>query len=318
MGEKRNSCKNKKIVFMGTPEIATYALNALLEKSFDVVAVVCQPDKPIGRKKEIIFSSVKKLAIEKNIKFFQPNKIKEIENELKELNPFAFVTCAFGQFIPDSILSIPEFGCINIHASLLPKYRGGAPIHWAVINGEKETGVCLMRTIKQMDAGDVYCSRKVNIEESDTTSTLFKKMNNLVYDIVLNDLEKVFNLEYPPIKQDESKVSFAYNISKDDEKINFEKNAVEIVNLIRGLSETPGAYCFINDKKMKLFKAVSTNSKSNNAPGTINNISKEGILISTKDFDILVKEVQIEGKNRQEVKNILNGNSEIKIGVTLK
>lgn len=318
MGEKRNSCKNKKIVFMGTPEIATYALNALLDKPYDVVAVVCQPDKPIGRKKEIIFSSVKKLAIEKNIKFFQPNKIKEIENDLKALNPFAFVTCAFGQFIPDSILSIPEFGCINIHASLLPKYRGGAPIHWAVINGEKETGVCLMKTIKQMDAGDVYCSKKVKIEENDTTSTLFKKMNTLVYDIVSHDLEKVFNLEYPPIKQDESKVSFAYNISKEDEKINFDKKAVEIVNLIRGLSETPGAYCFVNDKKMKLFKAISTNNKSNNIPGTINLVSKEGILIATKDFDILVKEIQIEGKNRQEVKNILNGNSEVKIGATLK
>lgn len=317
MGEERNSCKNKKIVFMGTPEIATYALNALLDKSFDVVGVVCQPDKPSGRNKEIIYSSVKELAIKKNIKIFQPLKIKEIEQELKDLKPFAFVTCAFGQFISDSILSIPEFGCVNVHASLLPKYRGGAPIHWTIINGEKETGVCLMKTIKQMDAGDVYCSKKIEIDPNDTTSILFKKMNSLVYDIVFQDLEKVFNLEHLPTKQDESKVSFAYNITKDDEKINFNNSVVNIVNLIRGLSDKPGAYAFINNKKIKLFNALGTNIKSNHQPGTITSISKDGICISTIDFDILIKEIQIEGKTRQEVKTILNGNTEIKIGVLL-
>ena len=318
MGEKGNCCKNKKIVFMGTPEIATYALNALLNKNYDVVAVVCQPDKVSGRKKEIIFSEVKKLAIEKKILFFQPNKIKEIKQELINLNPFAFVTCAFGQFIPDEILSIPEFGCVNVHASLLPKYRGGAPIHWAVIKGEKETGVCLMKTVKQMDAGPVYCEKKVEIANDDTTSLLFKKMNHLVYDIVFNDLEKVFSLEHKPVNQDETKVSFAYNITKENEKINFLQKSSDIRNLIRGLSDVPGAYCEFNNKKIKLFNCDLTTDKSNLEPGTISNISKNGIKIATLDFDILVKEVQFEGKKRLFVKDLINGNLEIKEKSLLK
>ena len=308
MGEKRNCCENKKIVFMGTPEIATFALKALLEKKYNVVAVVCQPDKFSGRKKEIIFSEVKKFAIEKNILFFQPTKIKEIKKNLIDLNPFAFVTCAFGQFIPEEILSIPEFGCVNVHASLLPKYRGGAPIHWAIINGETKTGVCLMKTVKKMDAGPVFCQKIINIEDTDTTSSLFKKMNNLVYEIVFDDLEKVFNKEYKPINQDESKVSFAYNILKENEKIDFNQKSINIRNLIRGLSDLPGAYCEYQKKKIKLFNCELTNNESNNEAGTIVKISKEGLEIATLDFNILVKEIQIEGKKRNFVKELINGN----------
>ena len=318
MGEKRNCCEDKKIVFMGTPEIATFALKALLDKKYNVIAVVCQPDKVSGRKKEIIFSEVKKLAIEKNIVFFQPTKIKEIKQDLINLKPFAFLTCAFGQFIPDEILSIPEFGCVNVHASLLPKYRGGAPLHWAIINGESETGVCLMKTIKKMDAGPVYCQKKINIENNETTSSLFKKMNHLVYEIVFNDLEKVFNDYYKAIDQDESKVSFAYNISKENEKINFYQNSVDIKNLIRGLSDIPGAYCEFKSKKIKLFNCELTDNKSIKEPGTITKISKEGIEISTLDFNVLVKEIQIEGKKRSFVKDLINGNLEIKENYLLK
>lgn len=228
MGEKGSSCKNKKIVFMGTPEISTYALNALLDKGYDVVGIVSQPDKPTGRNKKIVFSEVKKLALEKNITLFQPLKIKEIKEELIKLKPFAYVTCAFGQFLPDEILEIPQFGCINIHASLLPKYRGGAPIHWSIINGDDETGVCLMKSVRKMDAGDVYCYRKIKIDNSDTTSVLFKKMNDLVYDIVYLDLEKVFLGDFKPKKQDESKVSFAFNITKENEKLNFNNSSINV------------------------------------------------------------------------------------------
>ncbi len=318
MGEKRNCCESQKIVFMGTPEIATFALNALLDKKYNVVAIICQPDKISGRKKEIIFSEVKKLAIEKKIIFFQPTIMKEIKQELTSLEPFAFVTCAFGQFIPDEILSIPKFGCINVHASLLPKYRGGAPIHWAIINGETETGVCLMKTIKKMDAGPVYCERKIDIKNNETTSSLFKRMNNLVYEIVFNDLEKVFSCEYKPVNQDESKVSYAYNILKENEKINFFQKAENIKNLIRGLSDIPGAYCELNNKKIKLFNCTVTDNKSLKKAGTVINVSKDGIEIATLDFNILVKEIQLEGKKRNFVKELINGNLEIKQDCLLK
>lgn len=314
MRKEGDSCKNKKIVFMGTPEIATYALKALIDKGFEIIAVITQPDKPVGREKQMQFSKIKEFALKNNLILFQPNKLSEIKQELIELKPFAFVTCAFGQFIPESILAIPEFGCINVHASLLPKYRGGAPIHWSIINGDTKTGVCLMKTIKKMDAGDVYCSKEIHIDNNDTTTTLFKKMNDLVYQIVFNELDKVFDLTYKPIAQDESKVTFAYNISKENEKINLNSTAFQIRNLIRGLSEKPGAYCFLDNKKIKFFNAEILSNLSNKQPGTIVNISKNGLEIATNDKDILIKEIQVEGKKRQFVKDIINGKNIFEIG----
>lgn len=308
MGKERNSCENKKIVFMGTPNIATYALKALLDMGFDVDAIITQPDKPVGRKKDIVFSDVKKFALNKNIKIFQPTKIIEIINDLKEIEPFAFVTCAYGQFIPESILQIPKFGCINIHASLLPKYRGGAPIQWSIINGETETGVCLMKTIKQMDAGPVYSYRKINIDENETSTSLFNKMNNLVYEIVFQDIIKVFDGEILEKNQDESLVSFAYNITKENEKISFNQEAKKIKNWVNGLSDYPGAYSIINEKKIKFFLPTILETQSNTKAGTIIDINKNGLFVSTKDFNICFKEIQIEGKKRQKVSEILNGN----------
>lgn len=318
MREKGDGCKNKKIIFMGTPEISVFALQALIDKGFNVIGIVSQPDKPIGRKQEIIFSPVKEFALKHNIKIFQPEKVGTIKDELTSLSPFAFVTCAFGQFIPDSILSIPEFGCINVHASLLPKYRGGAPIHWAIINGEKETGVCLMKTVKKMDAGDVYSFRKVQIDENETTTSLFKKMNQLVYQIISEDLDDVLSGKILGKSQDESLVTFGYNITKENEKIEFNNLAKNIKNLINGLSDKPGAYCFLNDKKIKLFKPKLTNQKSQNTPGTIISISVNGLEIATNDFNLLVDDIQIEGKKRQSIKEILNGNNILKVNQILK
>lgn len=318
MGQERDSGKNKKIVFMGTPEIATYALKAIVDKGFEIVSVVTQPDKPVGRNKEIIFSPVKKYALENNLRIFQPKKIKDILVELNDLNADAILTCAYGQFIPESILKTAKLGCFNVHASLLPKYRGGAPIHWAIINGDSETGVCLMQTIKQMDAGDIYTNRKIKIDEQETTSSLFLKMNDLVYQIVSEDLENVLNQKIPAIKQDESLVTFAFNISKEQEKISFLNFAKNIRNLIRGLSDKPGAYCYLGKTKIKLFNAHVLNNKSTMKPGTIVDINKNGITIATNDFDLLVCDVQIEGKKRVAVKDIINGNHILKIGLVLE
>ncbi len=308
MRQEGESCKSKKIVFMGTPEISTFALKALIDKGYDIVAIVTQPDKPSGRKKTVVFSDVKKFAIEKNITYYQPEKISLIKDELTKLNPYAFITCAYGQFIPDSILSIPTFGCVNVHASLLPKYRGGAPIHWAIINGETETGITLMQTIKQMDAGLMYSDRKIKIDDSDTTTTLFKKMNKLVYEIVFEDIEKILNKDIVGIPQDESKVSYAFNIKKEQEKVDFNKPSLVIRNLIRGLSDQPGAYCLLNDKKIKIFNIDILDEVSKGNPGTIIDANKKGLIVSTTDKNILIKEIQLEGKKRMFFKDILNGN----------
>ncbi|MCF0217554.1 MAG: methionyl-tRNA formyltransferase [Malacoplasma sp.] len=318
MGEERNCSQSKKIVFMGTPLIATYALNALIDANYDVAAVVCQPDKPIGRKKEIIYSPVKQLALAKNIPIFQPQKIIEIKQELVALQPFVFITCAFGQFLPNSILEIPQFGCVNVHTSLLPKYRGGAPVHWAIINGDKQTGVCLTKMVKKMDAGGVYCYKTVDILENETTSSLFCKMNNVVYDLVLNELPKVLENVYLPIPQNESEVSFAYNITKENEHIDFFQPSFHVKNLIKGLSDIPGGFCVWNNQTIKLFNCEILLNKSNCYPGTIVCISKNGIEIATLDFNILVKEIQFESKKRAFVSDLINGNLKIKINDILK
>lgn len=307
MRKKGNSGENKKIIFMGTPLISTFALQALIDNSYEVIAVITQPDKPIGRKKELIFSPIKKLAIENNIKVYQPQKTKELIDELSKLEIDAFLTCAFGQFIPDSVLNLAKFGCFNVHASLLPKYRGGAPIHWSIINGEKKTGLTLMRTIKKMDAGEMYSIREIELDEKIITSELFKKMQNLVYDIVFNDFHKIFNNELKPVQQNENEATFAYNISKEQEKINLNDKAINIHNWIRGLSDAPGGFCIHKKKKIKLFNSEVLNQKSNLNPGVIVDINKHGMIIATQDFDILVKEIQIESKKRVFIKDILNG-----------
>lgn len=302
------------VVFMGTPEIGSFALKALLDnKRFQVVGVVCQPDRPIGRKKEIVFSPVKELAIKNNIKLFQPNKLMEIYDDLNDLKPDLFVTCAFGQFIPTKVLQIPKYGCINAHASLLPKYRGGAPIHWAIINGEEKTGITLMKTIKEMDAGDYFVSYEVNIDKNDNTSSLFKKMNEIAYSIIFNELEKIVDNIYLPIVQDNSKVSFAYNISREQEKLCLDYSAMELNNWVRGLSDKPGAYLKLNDKIIKIFKCNVTNNKSNKKPGEIIKCDKTGIYFATKDYDLQILEFQIEGKKRTNI-NEFSSYSFFKIG----
>ncbi|KFB07286.1 methionyl-tRNA formyltransferase [Malacoplasma iowae DK-CPA] len=299
---------------MGTPEIGSYALKALLDNNaFDVKTVICQPDKVSGRKKEVEFSPVKKMAIENNLTIYQPNKLGEISNELENLSPDLFVTCAYGKFIPEKILQIPKYGCINAHASILPKYRGGAPIHWAVINGEISTGVTLMKTIKEMDAGDYFIDYKIMIEESDNTSTLFKKMNDVVYKIIYEQLENIVMGKLKPIKQDESKVSFALNIKREQEKLNLNLNANSFKNWVRGLADKPGGYLFYKNKSIKIFLCEITNIPSQGEVGKIVDIKKDGIYINTLDFVIKIVEFQIEGKNRINIKNF-SSNSFFVIG----
>lgn len=304
-----------KVVFMGTPEIARNALKALVNKGFDVVGVVTQPDKPVGRKKIIPPTPVKQDAIKLGIKVFQPEKMSDIKLDLENLNADLFVTCAFGKILPESILNIPKIGCINAHASLLPKYRGGAPIHWALINGEKYTGVTLMKTIKEMDAGDMYISYKFSINENDNLETLFKKVGKCIYLIIFNELENIINNNLKPIKQINGNATFAYNLNKDKEKIELNNSANNIKNWVRGLYEKPSGYFVYeeNNVKVKIYEVIVTNEISYEEPGFIKDISKNGIKVSTKDFYILIVDFKIEGKNRQKIKDFYSGNRIFKI-----
>ncbi|WP_412032217.1 methionyl-tRNA formyltransferase [Malacoplasma muris] len=311
-----NSIKKRypRVVFMGTPFIAVSALKALANRGYRIVAIVCQPDRPSGRKQTITFSPVKEFALKYNLKLFQPNKISDIYNELKNIKFDVIVTCAYGQFIPDKILNMPKYGCINVHASLLPKYRGGAPVHWALINGEKETGVTLMKTIKQMDAGDCYVSYKISILDDDNLKTLFKKIEKTIYLIIYHELENILNKKLTPIKQNEEFATKALNITKEQEKLTFNMQAKNFVNWVKGLYEFPCAYVvYENGMKIKLYDVEVTDELSKLEPGTITSIRKEGIFVSTLDYNVKINEFKIEGKKRINIKDFYFGNKLFKI-----
>lgn len=315
MRKEGDSGKKQKVVFMGTPWIATMALKGLIDRNYDVAAVITQPDKLINKKGSPIFSPVKVLALQKGIKILQPLKIGEAKDELEKINADMFVTCAYGQFIPDSILNLPKLGCFNVHASVLPALRGGAPIHWAIISGFDETGITIMKTVKKMDAGDIYAIYKIAIDKEDTTTTLTKKLGDLAYKSVVEQIPKIFNNEIKPVKQLDRLVSYAYNITKEQEKLNFDLPSFYVHNWIRALSEIPGAFGIYQNKRIKFFKSDLTGIKSVHEPGTISNLTPEGIFVSTKDFEILIREIQIEGKNRILYSNYHNGNRLFKVGM---
>ena len=301
------STEEIRIVFMGTPQFAVPALESLI-KNYQVVLVVCQPDKEQGRKKKIIPSPVKELALKNDIEVFQPTKIKEDYQKILDDKPDIIITCAYGQIIPKILLDTPEYGCINIHGSLLPKLRGGAPIHWALINGETETGITIMHMSEKMDAGDIISQAKVKITEDTILDTLYEEMSYLGARLLSETLPSIIEGTAQRKKQDESKVTFGYNITKEDEKIDFSKTGKEIFNQVRGLNSTPGAYANLNGKRMKIFevKPIKKELTSKNY-GTIEEVSKNSFKVTCKDGYIEVLDIAVEGKKRCKVKDYLNG-----------
>ena len=294
-----------KIVYMGTPEFSVLPLEELT-KNYDVSMVVTQPDKLVGRKKEIAFSPVKKFALEKGIEVFQPTKIREDYQKILDQNPDLIVTCAYGQIIPKELLEAPKYGCINIHASLLPEYRGGAPIHKAVMDGKDKTGITIMYMDEKMDSGDILYQKEMAITSEDNTSSMFNKLSILGKEMIGEFLPKLISGDFTRTPQDESKVTYAYNITKEDEKISFEDSASNIFNKIRGLSDIPGGYAFLDGKRIKIFKArLGKEAKGN--PGEIISIYDDGIGVMTKDKEIIITDIQVEGKKREDVKSYLNG-----------
>ena len=310
--------KNLKVVFMGTPEFCVPILEEL-NKSCTVIGVVTQPDKEVGRKKEIVFSPIKKKAIELGLNVLQPIKIREEYEEVLNLNPDIIITCAYGQIVPEIILNAPKYGCINVHASLLPKLRGGAPIHKAIIYGYEKTGITIMYMDKGMDTGDMISKCEVVIEDNDTAETLHDKLQKVSVPLLMDTLPLIINGTNQKIKQDEKDVTYAYNVSREEEYINFNKTTKEIYNQIRGLNSWPGAYAILDDKNIKIWLSIKKENASNHKPGTIINLDKTGMEVKTADGSILVTELQVPGKKKMNIKDFINGiKKEDYIGKTFK
>lgn len=295
-----------KIVYMGTPEFSVEPLKKLNE-IYDVVLVVTQPDKKVGRKQEIKYSPVKEYALNNNIEVFQPVKIREEYQKILDKKPDIIITCAYGQIIPKILLDYPKYGCINIHASLLPKYRGGAPIHHAIINGEKYTGITIMYMDTKMDSGDILCQEKIEIKDDDNVGTMFNKLSILGSKMIVKYLPDIIHGNINPIKQDEIDVTYAYNISKEDEVIDFNNKTIDIFNKIRGLNPFPVGYSYLDGKRVKLYSSKMGNSNKGSIIGEIINIYDDGIGVRTLDGEIIITELQFEGKKKTSTKEYLNG-----------
>lgn len=298
--------KNLNVVFMGTPTFSIPILESLIKET-NVILVVSQPNKEKDRKGNLLDTPIKILAENNNIEVYQPINIKKEYQYILDKNPDIIITCAYGQIIPKIILDYPKYGCINVHGSLLPKLRGGAPIHHAIIDGETETGITIMYMDEKMDSGDIISQEKIPILEDDNLDKLYEKMSILGSDLLIKTLPNIINKTNERIKQDETKVTFGYNITKEEEKIDFNKKSIDIYNQIRGLSTVPGAYCYLDEKRLKIYESKISDNKSTKTPGTITKINKEGIYIATKDYDIIIKDLKLEGKKRCKVNDFING-----------
>lgn len=307
---------------MGTPNFSVPILEGLLEKGYDILAVVTQPDRPVGRKKIITPSPVKKVAVKHGLKVLQPEKIsgsKEMD-EIIALQPDMLVTAAFGQFLPEKLLQVPIFGSVNVHASLLPKYRGGAPIHHAIINGEKETGVTIMEMIKKMDAGGIYAQESLPITKQDDVGTMLEKLSLLGKTLLLKTLSKIINGHLKPIPQEEKQVTFSPNITREQEAIDWNKTAEEVDNQVRGMRPWPIAFSTYGDVRWKLLAVDPLTEITTAKPGTIIKKDKKNLWIACgKQTVLAINELQPAGKVKQLINEFLNGSGQhIMIGQQLR
>ena len=311
-----------KLVFMGTPAFSVPILEGLLEEGYEVVAVVTQPDRPVGRKKIITPTPVKEAAVKHGLLVLQPEKISGSEEMEKiiALQPDVIITAAFGQFLPEKLLQAPVHGAINVHASLLPKYRGGAPVHYSIINGEKETGVTIMEMIKKMDAGGIYAQESLPITKQDDVGTMFEKLSALGKQLLLKTLPDILNGNLSPRPQDESKVTFSPNITREQEAIDWNKTAEEIDNQVRGMRPWPIAFTTYEQTRWKLLNVEALAEKTTAEPGTIIKKDKKNVWIACgKQTVLAIKELQPAGKGKQAVNEFLNGSGQqVMIGQQVK
>lgn len=299
--------KELKIIYMGTPDFSATILSGLLNK-YKIRAIVTQPDRPSGRGDMVHYSPVKKLAIENAILTLQPEKIKDAIDEILALEPDLIITCAYGQILPKEILDYPRLGCINVHASLLPKLRGGAPIHRAIINGYKETGVTIMYMDERMDEGDIISSERLPINDNDTAEMLHDKLMVMGRDLLLKTLPSILDGTNSRTKQDDSKATYGFVIKREDEKLDFSKTQKEVYNKIRGLNSWPGAYCQFEGKIIKVWECYKTdNYFGEKIDGEITNIYKDGIGVKVSNGEIVLTVIQPEGKKRMLATDFANG-----------
>ena len=295
-----------KVIFMGTPDFAVPVLEGLIE-NYEVILVVSQPDKRVGRKQELKNTPIKEVALKHNIPVFQPIKIREDYEEIIKLNPDIIVTCAYGQIIPKVILNCPRLGCINVHASLLPKLRGGAPIHKALIDGYKTTGITIMYMDVKMDDGDIISQREIEITDSDNLESLHDKLSVMGKELLLDTLPSIIDGSNDRIKQNEEEVTFAYNIKREEEHIDFNKSSREVFNLIRGLSPVPGANAILFDDEMKIYDSFINDKEYKGTCGEIVDITKQGIVVKTNDGSITITKIKPFGKKMMDATSYVNG-----------
>ncbi len=302
-----NIKKDLSIVFMGTPDFAVPVLEALI-KNFKVRAVVTQPDRPVGRNGELRPTPIKKVAEENTILVLQPESLKESWQMITDLKPTMIVTCAYGQIVPRELLVYPEYGCINVHASLLPKLRGGAPIHRAIIEGYKKTGITIMHMSPELDTGDIITQAEIDIETNDTAATLHNKLSILGSELIVETIPKIVDGTAPRIKQDETKSTYAFNISKEDEKIDFSKLKKQVYNQVRGLNSWPGAYFILDGRRIKAWECLTTdNNFSNLMDGQISGLYKEGLGVKVSNGEVIFTVIQPEGKQKMKAVDFING-----------
>ena len=305
--EDINIEKELKIVFMGTPDFAVPVLQGLID-NYNVKAVVTQPDKPVGRHGEISMSPIKKLALDNTILVLQPEKLKDSWQDVMSLHPDMIITCAYGQLVPRELLVYPKYGCINVHASLLPKLRGGAPIHRAIIEGYRETGVTIMHMNAGLDTGDIISQKPILIDDLDTAETLHDKLSVLGRDLLLNTLPSIIDGTAQSIPQDDSISTYASNIKPSDEKIDFSKTKRQIYNQVRGLNSWPGAYFILSGKRIKVYECLmSDNNLSNLIDGQISGLYKEGLGIKVSNGEIILTKIKPEGKGVMRAIDFING-----------
>ena len=297
-----------KIVYMGTPDFAVGPLEAMVEAGYEITAVVTQPDKPKGRSDKLIPSPVKECALRYGIPVLTPKKIKapEAVEELKKYEADLFVVAAFGQILSEEILTMPRLGCINIHASLLPKYRGAAPIQWSIIDGEKETGITIMQMDKGLDTGDILFQKVVPILDTDTGESLFDKLAEVGARFLVEVLPDIEAGNIHPIKQDEEKSTYAKMLSKAIGEIDWSKAADTLEHLVRGLNSWPSAYTRLNGKQLKLWQSHVVLG-IDKEPGTVCEVTKDAIIVATGKDGLAITELQLEGKKRMTARDFLAG-----------
>lgn len=307
--------KDKRVVFMGTPEFSVPVLEMLIENT-NVVLVVTQPDKEVGRHHELKATPVKECALKHNIEVYQPIKIRNEYEHILEMNPDIIITCAYGQIIPSILLDTPKYKAINVHASLLPKLRGGSPLHKCIIDGYKETGVTIMYMAPGMDDGDIITQRSVEIKDADNVGIIHDKLSIMGRDLLLETLPNIFSGNITRTKQDPNEVTYAYNIKREEEKIDFNKTAREVFNQIRGMYPFPVAYTTLNGEVIKICEVRIGNS-SKGKPGEIIETSKDGISVMCKDKNIIITRLKPSGKKEMTAKDYLNGKNKTIVGEIL-